>query len=48
MRAEGIKDVLDLMEFFTEKGNVEKLSELDSRFHDIILKPARRSLLSQC
>jgi len=26
------------MEFYTEKGNVEKLSELDTRFHDIIFK----------
>ena len=42
--AEGIKDVLDLMEF-SRKRNVEKLSELDSRFHDIILKPAKISLL---
>lgn len=33
-----LKDILDLMEFYTEKGNVEKLSELDSRFHDIIFK----------
>lgn len=33
-----LKDILDLMEFFTEKGNVEKLSELDTRFHDIIFK----------
>jgi DNA-binding GntR family transcriptional regulator len=33
-----LKDTLDLMEFFTQKGNVEKLSELDSRFHDIIFR----------
>lgn len=33
-----VKDILDLMEFYTEKGNTEKLSELDSRFHDIIFQ----------
>jgi len=33
-----LKEILDLMEFYTEKGNVEKLSELDTRFHDIIFK----------
>lgn len=33
-----LKDTLDLMEFFTEKGNVEKVSELDSRFHDVIFR----------
>lgn len=33
-----LKDVLDLMEFFTGKGNMEKLSELDSLFHDVIFR----------
>lgn len=33
-----LRDTLDLMEFYTEKGNVEKLSELDSRFHDVIFQ----------
>lgn len=40
-RLKELKDVLDLMEFFTEKGNVEKLSELDSRFHDIIFEASK-------
>ena len=33
-----LKDILDLMEFFTDKENVEKFSELDSKFHEIIFK----------
>ncbi|WP_213974330.1 GntR family transcriptional regulator [Tepidanaerobacter acetatoxydans] len=33
-----LKDILDLMEFYTKKGNTEKLSELDSKFHDIIFQ----------
>lgn len=33
-----LKDILGLMEYYTEKGDNEKLSELDSKFHDIIFK----------
>ncbi|MDD4570312.1 MAG: GntR family transcriptional regulator [Tepidanaerobacteraceae bacterium] len=33
-----LKDTLDLMEFYTEKGKPDKVSELDSRFHDIIFR----------
>jgi len=31
-----MKDILDLMEFYTLKDQTDKLSELDTRFHDII------------
>ncbi len=42
-----LKDTLDLMEFYTEKGNVEKVSEMDSRFHDVIFRACNsRSLES--
>ncbi|MCR4430375.1 MAG: GntR family transcriptional regulator [Tepidanaerobacteraceae bacterium] len=33
-----MKDVLDLMEFYTEKGEIDKVSELDTQFHDIIFR----------
>lgn len=33
-----LKDTLDLMEFYTEKGEFDKVSELDTKFHDIIFK----------
>lgn len=33
-----LKDILDLIEFYTEKGEIDKVSELDSRFHDVIFK----------
>lgn len=33
-----LKDTLDLMEFYTGKGNTDKVSEMDSRFHDIIFQ----------
>ncbi|MDI3480605.1 MAG: hypothetical protein PWQ97_260 [Tepidanaerobacteraceae bacterium] len=33
-----MKDILDLMEFYTEKGEIDKVSELDTQFHDIIFR----------
>ncbi|WP_422446389.1 GntR family transcriptional regulator [Thermoanaerobacterium sp. DL9XJH110] len=33
-----MKDILDLMEFYTVKGEIDKVSELDTRFHDVIFK----------
>jgi DNA-binding GntR family transcriptional regulator len=36
-----LKDILGLMEYYTEKGEHEKLSELDSKFHDIIFKASK-------
>ncbi|KYO66144.1 MULTISPECIES: GntR family transcriptional regulator [Thermovenabulum] len=33
-----LKDILDLMEFYTQKGEIEKASELDTQFHDLIFK----------
>jgi len=33
-----LKDVLDLMEFYTQKGEIDKVSELDTHFHDIIFR----------
>jgi len=33
-----MKDVLDLMEFYTEKGEIDKVSELDTQFHDIVFR----------
>ncbi|MGB9814273.1 MAG: GntR family transcriptional regulator [Thermovenabulum sp.] len=33
-----LKDVLDLMEFYTQKGEIDKVSELDTQFHDIIFR----------
>lgn len=33
-----MKDVIELMEFYTEKGELDKLSELDTQFHDIIFR----------
>ncbi|MGI6486455.1 MAG: GntR family transcriptional regulator [Tepidanaerobacteraceae bacterium] len=35
---EELKDVLDLMEFYTEKEDTDKLSDLDTQFHDIIFR----------
>ncbi|ADL08922.1 GntR family transcriptional regulator [Thermosediminibacter oceani] len=36
-----LKDVLDLMEFYTGKGEIDKVSELDTRFHDIIFRACK-------
>ncbi len=33
-----LKDIIDLMEFYTEKDDIDKVSELDTKFHDIIFK----------
>lgn len=33
-----MKDILDLMEFYTTKGKTDKISALDTRFHDIIFQ----------
>lgn len=33
-----MKDILDLMEFYTAKDETDKVSELDTRFHDIIFQ----------
>lgn len=33
-----MKDILDLMEFYTEKQEMDKVSEMDTRFHDVIFK----------
>lgn len=35
---EQLKDILDLMEFFTLKDEPDKVSELDTKFHDTIFK----------
>ncbi|SHM16747.1 DNA-binding transcriptional regulator, GntR family [Caldanaerovirga acetigignens] len=36
-----LKDVVDLMEFYTKRGEIDKVSELDTRFHDIIFKACK-------
>jgi len=36
-----LKDVLDLMEFYTEKQELDKVSEMDTRFHDIIFRASK-------
>lgn len=33
-----MKDILDLMEFYTEKDETDKISDLDTKFHDIIFR----------
>lgn len=36
-----LKDILGLMEYYTQKGQHDKLSELDSKFHDIIFQATK-------
>ena len=36
-----LKDILGLMDYYTQKGEHDKLSELDSKFHDIIFKASQ-------
>ncbi len=36
-----MKDILDLMEFYTEKGEIDKVSELDTQFHDVVFRACR-------
>lgn len=39
-----MKDILDQQEFYTEKGNMEKVKDLDTDFHDVMYAPPASDL----
>ncbi len=42
-----LEDICELMEFYTEKGDLDHVGELNSRFHDIIFEATRSRPLKQ-
>lgn len=42
-----LKDIYDLMEFYTFKGDVEKISELNTKFHEVIYCSTNSRYLEQ-
>ncbi|HHY94320.1 MAG TPA: GntR family transcriptional regulator [Firmicutes bacterium] len=39
--AEGLKEIIDLMEFYTGRQDVDQVTRLDARFHQLIINAAR-------
>lgn len=44
---ESIAEVVDLIEFYTGKGDVERITELDARLHNLILEASKSRPLKQ-
>lgn len=42
-----LEDICELMEFYTEKGDLEHVGELNSRFHEIIFEATKSKPLKQ-
>ncbi len=42
-----LEDICDLMEFYTDKGDLDEVGELNSRFHDIIFESTKSKPLMQ-
>lgn len=42
---EELQNIYDLMEFYTEKGNINKVAELNTHFHEVIFKAAKSKFL---
>lgn len=42
-----LEDICELMEFYTEKGDLDHVGELNSRFHEIIFEATRSGPLKQ-
>ena len=42
-----LKETYELMEFYTNKGDIEKILEMNNKFHDIIYKATDSRFLSQ-
>ena len=44
---EELQNIYDLMEFYTEKGNIDKVAELNTYFHEVIFKAAKSKFLKK-
>lgn len=42
-----LQEAYDLMEFYTPRGDIEKLAELNTRFHEIIYSATKSNILNQ-
>ncbi|KPU44199.1 HTH-type transcriptional regulator McbR [Oxobacter pfennigii] len=40
-----LKDIFDLMEFYTRKNDIEQVAKLNTRFHEVIFKATKSSVL---
>lgn len=42
-----LQNIYDLMEFYTAKGNIDQVAELNTRFHEVIFKAAKSKFLKK-
>lgn len=42
---EELKDIYDLMEFYTKKGDIEQIAKLNTRFHEVIFRATKSGVL---
>lgn len=40
-----LKDIYELMEFYTKKGDIEQVAKLNTRFHEVIFKATKSGVL---
>ena len=40
-----LQNIYDLMEFYTDKGNIDQVAQLNTRFHEVIIKAAKSKYL---